>query len=223
MSQERTINTESLAEQVYTVLKADLTSLRWQQGARIVIEQIESELNISRIPIRDALQKLTDEGLVNKRPRVGYFVPKFSKRDIEDLFRVRTVIETYSLSRGLAGIDKDLLFSLETRYKSYGKKSVYSDEDERALFNLDNRFHQDLIVANGRSPLMNKFYNEIKSKITMVSHMSLRMNDDVKEHLAIIEAIIGNDQQKAIKMLNLHLTLVEKTIMEQLVGENNHG
>ena len=223
MARERTINKESLAEQVYAVLKSDLVNLRWKQGARIVIEEIESELSISRIPIRDALQKLTDEGLVHKRPRVGYFVPVFSRQDIEDLFRVRTLIETYSLSYGLDGIDKHLLSRLKNQYKKYQKKTVYSNEDEYALFNLDNQFHQDLITANSRSPLMNKFYNEIKSKITMVSHMSLRLKHDIAEHLAVIEAITDNDQQKAVKMLNLHLTLVEENIIEHLVEVNNHG
>jgi DNA-binding GntR family transcriptional regulator len=217
MSNHRKIFKESLSDQVYAMLRADLIDLHYKPGSRIIIEELEKELGISRLPIRDALQKLIDEGLVIKRPRVGYFVVRFSKEDIVDLFRVRALLENFSLSSGFEVISHESLFSLRDKYEKFKGKNNFSEEDKDNLFELEELFHRDLIIVNSKSPLIIKLYDDIKTKIKMVSRMTMRLDRDIVEHLEVLEAIIDKDKERALKMLHRHLDSAKKTIFEELL------
>ena len=87
----------SVREKTYDYLKSNILSGRFVPGERLAEEHLAEELRISRTPVREALHKLEQEGLIEPLESRGFCVPHDSPEEIEDLFDIRTVLEGYTL------------------------------------------------------------------------------------------------------------------------------
>ena len=87
----------SVREKTYDYLKSNILSGRFVPGERLAEEHLAEELGISRTPVREALHKLEQEGLIEPLESRGFRVPHDSPEEIEDLFDIRTVLEGYTL------------------------------------------------------------------------------------------------------------------------------
>jgi DNA-binding GntR family transcriptional regulator len=122
-------------------------------GSRIDQGQLASDLNVSLVPVREALKKLEAEGFVQIVPRRGAFVTKTSLMDMEDLYFARSVLEgqaAYHAAENLTDEKLALLKALETQMA----KAL--DAHDFALFMRDNRtFHSTIYEAAGSHYLVN--------------------------------------------------------------------
>ncbi|MCK5163980.1 MAG: GntR family transcriptional regulator, partial [Desulfobacula sp.] len=82
-----------LKEKVYKTLRYDILTGKIPGGTRITESSIANRLNVSRTPVREALQRLTQEKLIISLPRAGYIIEDMSNDDIQDLFSARFDIE----------------------------------------------------------------------------------------------------------------------------------
>jgi DNA-binding GntR family transcriptional regulator len=87
----------SVREKTYESLKADIFSGRFSPGERLTEEHLAEELGVSRTPVREALHKLEQDGLIQPLGGRGFCIPRDSREEIEDLFELRTVLEGYTL------------------------------------------------------------------------------------------------------------------------------
>ncbi|MEK6655708.1 MAG: GntR family transcriptional regulator, partial [Thermodesulfobacteriota bacterium] len=87
----------SVREKTYDYLKSNILSGRFVPGERLAEEHLAEELGVSRTPVREALHKLEQEGLIEPLESRGFCVPHDSPEEIEDLFDIRTVLEGYTL------------------------------------------------------------------------------------------------------------------------------
>lgn len=210
MNVQRKIHAESIAEQVYAFIEEDIVTRRYPPGSRIDLDQIERSLGISRIPIRDALERLIEKGLVRKVPRVGYFTVKLTPAEISDLYGVRLLLEEYALSRGVEKIDLELAAQLRRSFAAYGGKTSFAAEEKSELLRLDFRLHRHVIVSNSGSPLLESIYEGIKVRINLSTHLMYRLEEDIVEHCAILDAILARNEQRAIDELRRHLKATEE-------------
>ena len=84
-------------EKTYEYLKAGIFSGRFRPGERLAEEHLAEELGVSRTPVREALHKLEQDGLIEPLESRGFCIPSDSPEEIEDLFELRTVLEGYTL------------------------------------------------------------------------------------------------------------------------------
>ncbi|MCX5819441.1 MAG: GntR family transcriptional regulator [Deltaproteobacteria bacterium] len=84
-------------EKTYEYLKAGIFSGRFRPGERLAEEHLAEELGVSRTPVREALHKLEQDGLIEPLQSRGFCIPNDSPEEIEDLFELRTVLEGYTL------------------------------------------------------------------------------------------------------------------------------
>ncbi len=210
MNAERKIHAESIADQVYAFIEEDIVSRKYPPGSRIDLEEIERNLGISRIPIRDALERLIEKGLVRKVPRVGYFTVKLTPAEISDLYGVRLLLEEYALSRGVENIDLELAAELRQGFESFAGKTDFSAEEKSELLQLDLMLHRHVIISNSGSPLLESIYEGIKVRINLSTHLMYRLEDDIVEHCAILDAILARDEQQAAEALRQHLRATEE-------------
>lgn len=82
-----------LSEQAYMVLREAIIRGEMNPGERIVETVLAGELNMSQAPVREALRRLEEEGLVENRPRRGSFVAKIDAKDLQEIMAVRAVLE----------------------------------------------------------------------------------------------------------------------------------
>ena len=90
-------NAPSVREKTYEYIKSSIFSGRFTPGERLTEEHLAEELGVSRTPVREALHKLEQDGLIEPLESRGFCIPRDSEEEIEDLFELRTVLEGYTL------------------------------------------------------------------------------------------------------------------------------
>jgi DNA-binding GntR family transcriptional regulator len=207
----------SLSDQLIKIILDKITFMNYPPGSRIDIEELKREFGISHIPIRDALHKLSEQGLVKIIPRVGYFTVEFSREELEDLFEVRILLELSSLAKGIKRIDKKLLDSLRSEYIGLKNNLHVRTIDVEHFFELSEILHKEVIIKCSDSPLIEKIYQGLINKIRISSRLVYLPDEDINEHLSIIESLIQNDLVSAKKLLRSHLIAVKNRALTEIL------
>jgi DNA-binding GntR family transcriptional regulator len=135
---------------VHDKLREGITSGRYPAGARLNESQIAREFNISRIPVREALVRLRESGLVMKHDRRGMFVTQLSDEEVQRINSVRIVLEAEALRLCRLNLDKKQAAKLKGLVEKMEKWRAESQVDAAQL---DIEFHRALWTAAGNPRL----------------------------------------------------------------------
>lgn len=209
----------TVKEQVYQSIKQDICNGKLAPGQWLQEQEIASQLNVSRSPVREAFRMLSGDGLVNEIPNKGVFVRKFTQKDIEDIFDVRKMLETYAIYNSKKYMTKD---KEEELYDSLEKMKVaFRTKDMDAYVDLDTHIHELIIRLSGNE-LVNLFYDKVHSMLQPFRIYSLteteRFSESITEHTDIVEAIIKGDVATANERNLTHLTLAQGAVKNYLRG-----
>jgi len=140
----------SVREKTYDYLKSNILSGRFVPGERLAEEHLAEELGVSRTPVREALHKLEQEGLIEPLESRGFCVPHDSPEEIEDLFDIRTVMEGYTLKIICERITDEQIEKLEEMIDKAEDALRRKRIDE--VFQWNTQFHDTLhgLVADKR-------------------------------------------------------------------------
>jgi DNA-binding GntR family transcriptional regulator len=167
-------NNISVREKTYDTLKSNILSGRFVQGERLTEEHLAEELGVSRTPVREALHKLEQDGLIEPLESRGFCIPMDSREEIEDLFELRTVLEGYTLKMICERITDEQIVNLEEILE--GASNALRRERIDEVFQWNTQFHDTLhgMVADKR-----RFYNLI---VNMRKYV-LRYRKDTLQYL----------------------------------------
>jgi len=173
---------------------------------------------VSQTPLREALQKLAEQGLVVSKPYVGYFVIELTPADIEELFDLRRALEVlaleYVIKKGC--INWDLLVHLQNwiaRLDSAPGEDLVSE-----VRKMDEKLHLDLLIRGSQSQWLTKFANGIIDLIKLTTRLTMNPRAACREHRKIVEAIAGKDLKRATTALASHLERAKKEALTALKG-----
>jgi DNA-binding GntR family transcriptional regulator len=140
----------SAREKTYDYLKTSILSGHFVAGERLAEEHLAEELGVSRTPVREALHKLEQEGLIEPLESRGFRVPQDSPEEIEDLFDIRTVLEGYTLKIICERITDEQMAMLEKIIEKADDALRRKRIDE--VFQWNTQFHDTLhsMVADKR-------------------------------------------------------------------------
>jgi DNA-binding GntR family transcriptional regulator len=140
----------SVREKTYDYLKSNILSGQLVPGERLAEEHLAEELGVSRTPVREALHKLEQEGLIEPLESRGFCVPHDSPEEIEDLFDIRTVLEGYTLKIICERITDEQIEKLEETIDKAEDALRRKRIDE--VFQWNTQFHDTLhsLVADKR-------------------------------------------------------------------------
>jgi DNA-binding GntR family transcriptional regulator len=140
----------SAREKTYEYLKTNILSGHFVPGERLAEEHLAEELGVSRTPVREALHKLEQEGLIEPLESRGFRVPQDSPEEIEDLFDIRTVLEGYTLKIICERITDEQMAMLEKIIEKADDALRRKRIDE--VFQWNTQFHDTLhsLVADKR-------------------------------------------------------------------------
>ena len=207
----------SLEERVFSELEEDILSGKLGAGTRLKEQELSLRLGVSRTPIRGALQRLADEGLVEIIANRSAVVVGVSEEDLEDTYRIRVRLEGLAsrlCTMRICEEDKRELLSSVELSEFYIKKN-----DAEHLKELDTTFHRIIYKASGNR-LLCKILSELHRNIKAYRKRSLsdpkRVEKSVAEHREILTAILAGDAQEADRLTSLHI----EHAMENL---GNHG
>ena len=133
------LNHATLAEQVYQHLRQQILGNAFPPNAALPEKTLASQLNVSRVPVREALHKLAADGLVTLKPRQGAFVSSLSPRQFLDAYRVREALEDLAIRLALPNLTHDDLAELG---RLQGEMRQYAAADDAdAFFAANHAFH----------------------------------------------------------------------------------
>jgi DNA-binding GntR family transcriptional regulator len=197
-----------IAPQVYSYLRACIVDNRLPPGAKISEASLADTLNISRTPLRAALQKLATEGLVNTRPHVGTAVAKLDVAQLHEAVFIRAALEA-AVVRKLAEMKADL--STLNPIMEIQKRAAERD-DYAAFFVQDETYHAELARIAGvpdawRLALSIKGHVDRQRYILMagIAKRSLRAYE---EHIKILKEIRSSDADAAARTMHDHVNSV---------------
>ena len=194
-------------------------------GQRIMEIKLAEELGVSRTPVREAIRKLELEGYVVMMPRRGTYVADMSIRDINEIFEIRTALE--SLSNGLAAehITEDelehlqrLLVVIGGYIKEYEDGPVCEAAMDK-IVKTDIEFH-DLLYHAARNNRLVGIISNLRDQLTRFRTLSMsypgRLEATLDEHREIVETIANGDGRAARKAAVHHMENSEKTLLKAM-------
>ncbi|CCI86467.1 GntR family transcriptional regulator [Lactobacillus gigeriorum] len=181
-------------------------------------EQVLSEntltekIGVSRTPVREALHQLSAEGLVDFVGRTTIVAP-LTKKDVEETYELRTLLETYALEKTVARIPNELLNQVEREFKEAAK-----EHDWQKYLEVDIKFHG--LITNIHQKQFAQLLNIIRSQTDRTryinAHSKRSMDRSLEEHLQIIDKIRKRNFVEAKKALEYHLQRVYEAVLEYI-------
>ncbi|MBQ7478565.1 MAG: GntR family transcriptional regulator [Selenomonadaceae bacterium] len=186
-------------------------------GERLMEIQLAEELGVSRTPVREAIRKLDQEGYVVMMPRRGAYVADMSIRDVNEIFEIRTALE--SLSNGLAAerITSEELETLQRLLVQIGNH--IKDNDMDRIVETDIKFH-DLLYQASRNSRLEGIISNLREQLTRFRTLSMsypgRLEETLEEHRAIVDAIAQGNTEAAQEAAERHMERSEQTLMNAM-------
>ena len=222
-----TTNAASLTQTAYERLRADVLSCRLRPNEQLKISALCEQLGVSLGAVREALSRLTSEGLVVAEPQRGFRVAPVSMADLKDLTRVRIQIESACLERSIACGDMNWETHLVAAfYRLSRTPERVNDGDAVRLGDtwgaVHNQFHQCLIAACD-SPWLLRIRDQLYMQTERYRQISVPLQkverDTNAEHQALMDAALARDFSKASELLARHLTTTMEIVAAGLADD----
>ena len=214
-------SSKSLEESVFSVLEDEILTGALKPGENLTELALVSRLGVSRTPIRGALQRLSDEGLVNTAPNKGAVVVGVSERDLIDVYNIRMRLEGLAAAIAAERMSDADIGRLEDSVELaefYIKKA-----DAEHLKELDSEFH-NIIYEATENRLLTRILSNLHKTIKRYRKMSLsvgnRLIRSVEEHREILSAIKERNAALADELTSKHIAAALDNILIQL-GKSN--
>jgi DNA-binding GntR family transcriptional regulator len=196
----------STAARVADLLRERISAGTIEPGARIVELEVARELSVSRSPVREALLKLSEEGLVEILPYRGAIVVALRREQIRELLEFRLALERFALERLVARRDADALAMLKTHVVAISQAAA-AKEFQRAV-DADLETHRAMVSLAGND-LLTRAYDGLLTRIRIYIRLTSahyeRVEDLADEHAALLDAVERGDAPLAQRLLDAHI------------------
>ena len=218
----KSVERNTLADQVYSFLKKGIISGDLQPGERLKELEIAQSLGASRTPVREALSRLEQEGLVQPFPSGGLTVVKLSANDVKEIYGLLRVLESYGIRLAAERITPKQLERLEALCD---RAEQLGTEDIDRLIELNGRFHELLIEVTAHRRLR-ELVGQLRTAlqpyriVTMLRpdfHGSPQFRDlMVRQHSEIAKALRARDVDRLVEIVVEHNELGERTTLSHV-------
>jgi len=206
-----------LTDWVYAVLKDEILRLRIKPGSQLHIVKLSERLGLSRTPIREALLRLENQGLVEVRPRKGFFVSEVTEADMAELFEVREWLETKAAKKMAEQLSEaDTLFF--NRLMNDTERAVLKNDENRFL-ECEENFHDYIIRRCGNRHLQ----SVIEGMYDLIHRerlLSVKSRENIEltlvEHTRIVNALCKKNPEEAASTMSEHIRSAGQRLCKRL-------
>jgi DNA-binding GntR family transcriptional regulator len=200
---------------IYDTLRSQIITGRRQPGERLTIDDLKAEYGTSVTPVRDALQMLSQEGLITIKPRSGYFVTRITLKELSDMLELREILEVAAVERAADRITSEEIKVLKQVHTGYS-----GDDDVSYTRYTDENRHFHFLVAkasgNHELAVMLRHLHDRLARF-MVIRRAGKAQPDI--HARLIEKLAARDVAGARKAIMEEVGNTKKAIMERIMQE----
>ena len=200
----------SLADQVYEYLRRAILTGEIGQGEKVVELEVAATMGTSQGPVREALQRLSMEGLVERHARSATYVIQLSFDEMVELFTVRGVIEGLAIRQTVKQMDDEKIAILNALLGQM--RAAANNDDMAQLVTHDLQFHHYLCEWSGRMGLLRAWlplYNQIQLFVTQTHKEYFSSLMSIADtHEVIIETLKTGDPDTAESVIKDHVMLI---------------
>jgi DNA-binding GntR family transcriptional regulator len=208
------ISRNVLSNKVYAAIKEMVANHRFQPGARLNVEKISKELEVSRTPVWEAVRRLQQEGLLQNIPYRGVFMVEMTLERALELYQVREALEGLAARLAALYANEKILDKMGEILENQTK--VVEKGDLLGYSRTDFDFH-GLIHKMSRNAVLQEMLESLKTKMQPITvevrPLLPRLYED---HLEIIAVIRSKDPEKSEKVLRRHNRVVQTQIQKEI-------
>lgn len=217
--EEKQEATPSRNSTTYSSIKRMVLAGQLGPGKKLVHEELAEALNVSRTPVREALERLYQEGFVTRLPRRGFYVTGISRDEAFSLYGAREALELFALQTTLeqGPIPKSALSTLNDYMARYDELTKTQVLTERIL--TDVILHLKLAELSGNRyvvRLLAQTFERLALKRRHEGYRYDRSKRAAAEHFKLLEALEKNDKRRSIQILRKHVLSARDALLAQL-------
>ncbi len=196
----------SMVEAAYELLRRRILDNAWPPGHRALENEVATELGMSRTPVREALLRLQNEGLVEVIPRHGMRVLPVSAADMHEIYQILTALEC--LAAELLAARKPTAKELQPLVNAtQAMDKALKNDDLDAWADADERFHQHLVDLAGnrqlRATVLNCWDRAHRARMFTLRLRPKPLNS-TREHMQMVERLRAGDVAGAVSVTRAH-------------------
>ncbi len=197
----------TLSELAYKKIKSLILDNSLKPGDKILQDGMAEEFGISKIPLIQALSLLSNEGLLEKVPRKGFFVKKFSEDEINNIFEIRSIFEMVGVSKLTQILDVENKNKLKNFLKEF--ECYYEKKMKKEYYDTDVRFHY-FFIESSKNDLLISITEKFNILLTgFTKGFVLDWDVSINQHRELINAMINGNIQEAETLIRKHLDSIK--------------
>lgn len=213
MKFDHDLTAETLPSKIYRILREAIIKGQLQPGERLVQDELAKTLNVSRMPIREAIKQLAAEGYVTVEPHKGAIVKQFTIHELEEIYFLRAKFEPMAAAESLKSMSPQLVTQLRELNERMKKTD---DTDEYIQLNIE--FHHLLIKDCPWGKLNNIIENLWNGFPQQTPHLlPNQIATSINEHELMVEALANNNIELTCQLLEQHITRAKYDVLNNFI------
>lgn len=200
---------------IYEKLRRSIIVGHREPGERLDLDALTKSYGTSVTPVRDALQMLSQEGLVSIKPRSGYFVTHITLKQLRDMLELREILEVASIERAAVRITEEQLEQLEHVHAGYTGED---DESYDRYMDENRRFHYLIAQASGNQELA-EILGRLHDRLARFMVLCRAGETLERRHALIIQVLRTHDVATARRAILSEMNETHETILERVIQE----
>lgn len=200
------VHQESTPALIARQLREAILRGQLRPGSQLSEAELSAQFGVSRGPVREAMQRLVQEGLLHSERNRGLFVTVLDDDDVRDIYAARLAIESAAVSRIIRQGEERALAALRSICTEMTRAAERADME--SLSDADLRFHEALVLHSG-SPRLVRMHQtliaETRMCLTALQDEDRVPEDVVDEHVLVVEAMAAGDEVLALRRVEEHM------------------
>ncbi|MFJ3339171.1 GntR family transcriptional regulator [Streptomyces sp. NPDC086766] len=207
----------SAAQRAYVEITERMATGELRPGVWLREESLAASMGISRTPVREALRKLSSEGLVRFERNRGAQVVAWSREQISEIYGLRAAVEGYVAAVAAQNIDEGVLSKLEANLAEYEQAIAEGGATRQRAAALNNEFHSIVLEATGNESLVSLLNGVLGLPLvrrTFLRYTQRDLERSIEHHRQLVEALRRRDAVSAEMIMKIHIRAAQHAVLQ---------
>jgi GntR family transcriptional regulator, rspAB operon transcriptional repressor len=208
------------SDSVFEVLRDSILTRVFRPGDRLDVKAVATQLGVSPTPVKDAINRLAAEGLIDVRPRSGTYVAEISPQAVAETFEIRRALECLAAETLVERLTPQLILRVNKIHEAL-ERPVDTENARREHDQKNIELHLLIVEGSGNQRLL-ELYHSLNAHLTIARvHLrrrpdAARLEQERREHAAIVDALIARDAKRLVEALGQHIRRAGQALVEDV-------